>query len=440
MRIITQGHAITENKWRVHIYSTKRDTFKGLVIVIFVCYSTEQAHPLKPDVLLQAQKWRSLEQYLKNTKLNEPVIGLQYVAEFRSPNDELPPHYLCKLCKVKAKQLGFVTHITGWKHRYNYMKKKHADMVPFDETQVKDARMHKTIKEKAELVEHLEGRGEIEVVIEGLKEDPALKRPKTEPDTRKTATKIPRVDMPRAQLKGGRFPNDGPPGRHQDDFRRGLHPGDFPGGLHPDHFPRQMHPRDFPSDFHTRMPSEDIPAGMHDEAFPSMGYLDDPGRRYPDEFPSGRYPEGSPLRAERIRLEMSNFENRCSDMRSEFEMHLTRRQGMDRMAPMEDEGVYTRGCESGLASSAVFECLENFHIETEGDAQMVLKITQKLTDILMEYRLRNVAAPKSSEQHSDAQEYPSMSMSRGDGYLRGPSRYPDEFSPASRNTLGRSLF
>ncbi|MGH0168889.1 UNVERIFIED_CONTAM: hypothetical protein FKN15_061941 [Acipenser sinensis] len=81
----------------------------------------EQAHPLKPDVLLQAQKWRSLEQYLKNTKLNEPVIGLQYVAEFRSPNDELPPHYLCKLCKVKAKQLGFVTHITGWKHRYNYM-------------------------------------------------------------------------------------------------------------------------------------------------------------------------------------------------------------------------------------------------------------------------------------------------------------------------------
>ncbi|MGH0131086.1 UNVERIFIED_CONTAM: hypothetical protein FKN15_042156 [Acipenser sinensis] len=344
----------------------------GLVIVIFVCYSTEQAHPLKPDVLLQAQKWRSLEQYLKNTKLNEPVIGLQYVAEFRSPNDELPPHYLCKLCKVKAKQLGFVTHITGWKHRYNYM-----------------------------------------VVIEDLKEDPALKRPKTEPDARKTATKIPRVDMPRAQLKGGRFPNAGPPGRHQDDFRRGLHPGDFPGRLHPDHFPRQMHPRDFPSDFHTRMPSddfpvgmarEDIPAKMHDEAFPSMGYLDDPGRRYPDEFPSGRYPEGGPLRAERMRLEMSNFENRCSDMRSEFEMHLTRRQGMDRMAPMEDEGVYTRGCESGLASSAVFECLENFHIETEGDAQMVLKITHKLTDILMEYRLRNVAAENFHiETEGDAQ-------------------------------------
>ncbi|RXM33438.1 hypothetical protein EOD39_5437 [Acipenser ruthenus] len=333
----------------------------GLVIVIFVCYSTEQAHPLKPDVLLQVQKWRSLEQYLKNTKLNEPVIGLQYVAEFRSPNDELPPHYLCKLCKVKAKQLGFVTHITGWKHRYNYMKKKHADMVPFDETQVKDARMHKTIKEKAELVEHLEGRGEIEVVIEDLKEDPALKRPKTEP--------------------GGRFPNDGPPGRHQDDFRRGLHPGDFPGGLHPDHFPRQMRPRDFPSDFHTRMPSEDIPAGMQDEAFPSMGYLDDPGRRYPDEFPSG----------------------------SEFEMHLTRRQGMDRMAPME----------------------ENFHIETEGDAQMVLKITQKLTDILMEYRLRNVAA----------KGHHGMLCSFGGGHLHG--RNPESYclySTGLPSLAGQAVF
>ncbi|XP_041100924.1 uncharacterized protein LOC121312964 isoform X2 [Polyodon spathula] len=359
-----------------------------------------------------AKKWRSLEQYLKNTKLNEPVIGLQYVVEFRSPNDELPPHYLCKLCEVKAKQLGFVTHITGWKHRYNYMKKKHADMVPFDETQVKDARMHKTIKDKAELVEHLEGRGEIEVVIEKLTEDPALKRPNIEPDARKTAAKIPRVDIPRAQR--GRFPNDGPAGRHQDDFRRGLPP---------DHFPSRMHPRDFPNDFHTKMPSddfpigmarEDIPTGMHNEAFPSMSYLDDPGRRYPDEFPSGRYPEDGSLRGERMRLEISDFENGCSDMRSEFEMHLTRRQGMDRMAPMEDEGVW-----SGLASSAVLECLENFHIETEGDAQMVLKITQKLTDILMEYRLRDVAAPKSNEQPSDTQEYPLMRMSGGDCYLRG---------------------
>ncbi|KAK1173509.1 hypothetical protein AOXY_G3634 [Acipenser oxyrinchus oxyrinchus] len=431
------------------------------------------------EIAKNAQKWRSLEQYLKNTKLNEPVIGLQYVVEFRSPNDELPPHYLCKLCEVQAKQLGFVTHITGWKHRYNYMKKKHADMVPFDETQVKDARMHKTIQEKAELVEHLEGRGEIEVVIEELKEDPALKRPITEPEAREPGAKIPRVDMSR----GGRFPNDGPVrmhprdfpgGRHQDDFPGGRHQDDFPGGrqqaefpggrhqddipggrlkedfrggLHPDNFPSQMHPRDFPSDFHTKMTRddfpvgmahEDIPARMHSDAFPSMVYPDDRERRYPDEFPSGRYPEG-PLRGERMRLEMSDFESRCSDMRSEFEMHLTRRQGMDRMAPMEDEGVYTRGSESGLASSAVFECLESFRIENETDAQVVLKITQKLTDILMEYRLRNVAAPK-NEQPSDPREYRPLKMSGGDGYPRGPSRYPDEFSPASRNTSGMSLF
>ncbi|XP_041104120.1 uncharacterized protein LOC121314682 isoform X2 [Polyodon spathula] len=409
------------------------------------------------EIAKNAQKWRSLEQYLKNTKLNEPVIGLQYVVEFRSPNDELPPHYLCKLCEVQAKQLGFVTHITGWKHRYNYMKKKHADMVPFDETQVKDARMHKTIQEKAELVEHMEGRGEIEVVIEELKEDPALKRPSSEP-ARETGAKIPRVDMSR----GGRFPYDGPAGMHprdfpggrrQDDFPGGRLKDDFRGGLHPDHFPSQMHPRDFPSDFHTKMTRddfpvgmarEDIPARMHSDAFPNMVYPDDRGRRYPDEFPSGRYPEG-PVRGERVRLEMSDFESRCSDMRSEFEMHLTRRQGMDRMSPIQDEGVYTRGSESGLASSAVFECLESFRIENETDAQVVLKITQKLTDILMEYRLRNAAAvsslqPKSDEQLYDPREYRPMRMSGGDGYPRGPPRYPDEFSPVSRNTSGKSLF
>lgn len=34
---------------------------------------------------------------------------------------------------------------------------------------------------------------------------------------------------------------------------------------------------------------------------------------------------------------------------------------------------------------------DTFRIENEDDAQLVLKVTQKLTDVLMEYRLRSVS-------------------------------------------------
>ncbi|KAK7881073.1 hypothetical protein WMY93_032323 [Mugilogobius chulae] len=36
---------------------------------------------------------------------------------------------------------------------------------------------------------------------------------------------------------------------------------------------------------------------------------------------------------------------------------------------------------------------DTFKIENESDAQLVLKVTQKLTDVLMEYRLRRVEGP-----------------------------------------------
>uniref|UniRef100_A0A3B4BBK6 Uncharacterized protein n=1 Tax=Periophthalmus magnuspinnatus TaxID=409849 RepID=A0A3B4BBK6_9GOBI len=44
----------------------------------------------------------------------------------------------------------------------------------------------------------------------------------------------------------------------------------------------------------------------------------------------------------------------------------------------------------GDLSGTLLSYLDTFKIENEGDAQLVLKVTQKLTDVLMEYRLRRV--------------------------------------------------
>lgn len=42
----------------------------------------------------------------------------------------------------------------------------------------------------------------------------------------------------------------------------------------------------------------------------------------------------------------------------------------------------------------LFCCQDSFRIENEDDAQIVLKVTQKLTDVLMEYRLRSISSVK----------------------------------------------
>ncbi|RXM33437.1 hypothetical protein EOD39_5436 [Acipenser ruthenus] len=172
------------------------------------------------------------------TQRVKPWKGLQHVVEFRNTNNEFPPHFLCKLCKVKGNADIIVMHIISTKHRSKYLKLKPAGMIPEDD--LGDVPLNKKIRKKAMLLEQLEGRG----VIKGNE-------------------------------------------------------------------------------------------------------------------------------------------------------------------------VYKRTLEGSSTNSTVFEILENFRIETEGDAQMVLKITQKLTDILMEYRLRSFSAPKSNEQPSGPQEYPPMRMSGG---------------------------
>ncbi|KAG2465278.1 ERP44 protein, partial [Polypterus senegalus] len=91
--------------------------------------------------------------------------GLQYVVEYRNRNPLIPDKYLCKLCDVRSAQVGMISHITGWKHRFNYLKKKHPEMLPLDNTNAK-VKLHPLIKEKAQLLEKKDGKGKVQVVIE----------------------------------------------------------------------------------------------------------------------------------------------------------------------------------------------------------------------------------------------------------------------------------
>ncbi|XP_033848367.3 uncharacterized protein LOC117394332 isoform X2 [Acipenser ruthenus] len=109
------------------------------------------------------QNSKTLEQCLQISHPHAPVIGLQHVVEFRNPNNEFPPHYLCKLCKVKGSVNIFIDHIAGVKHCSRYLATKPEHMIPEDD--LGDVKLNKKIVMKAKLLEQLEGRGVMKVIM-----------------------------------------------------------------------------------------------------------------------------------------------------------------------------------------------------------------------------------------------------------------------------------
>ncbi|XP_031692440.1 uncharacterized protein LOC109885131 isoform X4 [Oncorhynchus kisutch] len=323
----------------------------------------------------------------------ETVIGLQYVWEYRSPSKSVPPHYQCKLCKkVSRLQTDMLAHIKGWKHSFRYMKQNHSAKMPFKEdAATKDHEVRKKVKEAAAELEKAEGRGQLKVI---------LKEPSEVQAFAGLRSAIPNMGPPGGM--GARGPKPG--GR----FAEPLFPGEFPlqgGGLnypvggmggYSDPLPRStafqkrdMSFRGYPDNTGGQRLGGSADGfglgGGRDGSFGQEGLLgESPGSRYPDEFRGGQMGSGSG-------------------------------QGLMGAVP---------------ETSSLPTTLLKYLIENEGDAQIVLKVTQKLTDVLMDYRLRSVSSGPSmksglslgSMSYSDSPRM-SSSSDRFSGNLSGPSRY-----------------
>ncbi|XP_052351611.1 uncharacterized protein LOC118382792 isoform X2 [Oncorhynchus keta] len=330
----------------------------------------------------------------------ETVIGLQYVWEYRSPSKSVPPHYQCKLCKkVSRLQTDMLGHIKGWKHSFRYMKQNHSDKMPFKEDAAKkDHEVRKKVKEAAAELERAEGRGQLKVILKEPSEVQAFAGLRSA------------MGGP-----GGMGARPKPGGR----FAEPLFPEEFPlqgGGLnHPmggmggysDPLPRStpstafqkrdMSFRGYPDNTGGQRLGGSADGfglgGGRDGGFGQEGLLgESPGSCYPDELRGGQ------------------------------------------MGSESGQGLMGAVPETSSLPTTLLKYLDNFQIENEGDAHIVLKVTQKLTDVLMDYRLRSVSSGPSmkSSLSLDSMSYsdsPRMSSSSDrfsggfSGNLSGPSRY-----------------
>ncbi|KAL0985352.1 hypothetical protein UPYG_G00155830 [Umbra pygmaea] len=319
----------------------------------------------------------------------ETVIGLQYIWEYRSPSKSVPPHYQCKLCRVSRLQSDMLAHIKGWKHCFRYMKQKHSDKVPFEEDgAVKDHEVRKKVKEAAAQVEKTEGRGQIKVILREPSEVAAFEG---------LRSAIPNAVPPRGMGLSGPKPG----GR----FAEPL----FPGNFHPQ-------------------------GGLIDYPMGGMGGFSDPLSRFTPSGPFqgrdmglGGYPDSTEGRgdsADGFGLGGRGFSQGGLLGEGPGDHYLDEFRG-GQMGNGSGQGLMGAAPENNTLPSTLLKYLDNFRIENESDAQIVLKVTQKLTDVLMEYRLRTVSTGpimnSSSSLGSMTYSEPPRKSSGSDRYSGGLS-------------------
>ncbi|XP_026084273.1 uncharacterized protein LOC113059853 [Carassius auratus] len=332
----------------------------------------------------------------------DAVVGLQYIWEYRSPSKSVPPHYQCKLCKVQRLHNEIASHITGWKHSFRYLKQNHKDKVPHEEEDaVNDPAIRKAIKDAAAEVEKAEGRGQIKTVLKEPFEVMGFQDMKSA--------------QPNPAFAGAAsFPGPPPRGFKQGGPYGG--PMDFPprGGMKPDFSPGMR--------------------GGMDEPPMRRGYSDMGDFRSP-----GRYGNNMPG-PDREMMETDNMQHFSDDgpMRMGPDGFGPRQRNEGRGRPFPNDmsmnsssdrllGHGPKGPENNSLPATLLKYLDSFRIENEDDAQIVLKVTQKLTDVLMEYRLRSISAvpsvkPLPPMNYSSSSLQPN-SKDRFSSSMPGPSRF-----------------
>ncbi|XP_060717496.1 uncharacterized protein si:ch211-197h24.6 [Tachysurus vachellii] len=318
----------------------------------------------------------SLSKRLKT--VTDPVIGLQYVWEYRSPSKTVPPHYQCRLCKVQLRQNEMASHVSGWKHCFKYLKLTHPGKMPHEEEEVtKNPAIKKELKVITAEVEKTEGRGQIRVL---------LKEPYKVSSFQNMKSAFPHVVGPGPTSLLGPIPGDFHSGRP------------FGGGFLDPPFSEEFPPRSgMMSDFHGGSDNGPMRSSEHYGPDIMMGGPDSM-QRLPNSRSMHMGPEGFGMGP------------RGEDMDRPFPDDLPMNSN-DRMMRL-------KGPESSSTLTTLLRCLDTFRIECEDDAQIVLKITQKLTDVLMEYRLRTVSTGSSMNSSCLT-----MSSDRFSGNMSGPSRF-----------------
>ncbi|XP_048848989.1 uncharacterized protein LOC125718858 [Brienomyrus brachyistius] len=89
------------------------------------CYSMAMKklrHAIKLTAGLKTEEKVVLPEYLRNPKRKFPLLGLQFLVEYRSADPDEPSGYLCLLCQKKVRRNQTVLHVVSFDHLFAYLE------------------------------------------------------------------------------------------------------------------------------------------------------------------------------------------------------------------------------------------------------------------------------------------------------------------------------
>ncbi|XP_037651102.1 uncharacterized protein si:ch211-13c6.2 isoform X1 [Sebastes umbrosus] len=134
---------------------------------LYKIHLTTQGHLKKEDALVASglavrhhyiPAFKDILQYLDYMKLEEPIIGLNYLDELPGNEPQAGPRYTCTLCRHNANLPEMVHHVIGRKHRQKYVELKRPDLVTWNKQSI-ITHGGKIVRARAEIIERQDGRG-----------------------------------------------------------------------------------------------------------------------------------------------------------------------------------------------------------------------------------------------------------------------------------------
>ncbi|XP_069769695.1 uncharacterized protein [Narcine bancroftii] len=356
-----------------------------------------------------------LEQHFRDMDIQDPIIGLNHVIECRTETSP-DPMFFCELCNCQGGFTTFIPHLLGFKHRLRYMNTAYPGVLQFDREKLKQSEVNAIVKEKAGLIEKNDGRGKIKVILNDIP---------SEFFGGNTATK-------RAPATYG--PTDSRLSHHENlrnNFGQNMNAASLNSHelrmaqpqdpqFDPKFSPRENYKNSFRGDmknsFETRMLyPQDEQLGNRFSRYENFGNnFDQHLNRESSSCYESRMPcsqdyqsSGDILqdRRKNIKSEVLDMDWN-SDNIQDFGDGCRRRELMrsyqnENKGSDVDDGWMQNELDASkttYSNQEVFEYLQNFQISSDSDASFALKVTQSLTDVLMEYRLKMMTEIKQEKR------------------------------------------
>ncbi|XP_057684191.1 eukaryotic translation initiation factor 3 subunit A isoform X2 [Corythoichthys intestinalis] len=137
---------------------------------LYKIHVTTSGHLKKEDAAIAAgvmvreqmvPKFQDILEYVDYLKLDEPVIGLNFLEEEPSMHADrynIGPRYTCTLCNTSGSSPEMIHHVIGRKHRQKYIETKRPDLVTW-EKHSNFTQMGKIIRTRAEIIARQDGSG-----------------------------------------------------------------------------------------------------------------------------------------------------------------------------------------------------------------------------------------------------------------------------------------